>query len=220
MRWINLPENTGSQAGPNNAGLELARGAYVAYQGHDDVWHPKHLATLAGAIESDDADLVYTTAEVLGPPGSRMRSLAGLSATGRRERGTWIPPCSIMHRRTLAARISGWADWRELPGPVDIDFLDRAQATGARFKAVPALTAFKFPSSVRPNSYRNKPSYEQAGYVRRIESERGFLYREILALAARRLSPLPERPLTTLPVPVPDRPGEQARAVRRLRGLE
>ncbi len=46
VRWINLPENVGSQSGPNNRGLELARGEYIAYQGHDDVWHPKHLATL------------------------------------------------------------------------------------------------------------------------------------------------------------------------------
>ena len=34
LRWHNLPHNTGHQSAPNNAGLELARGRYVAYLGH------------------------------------------------------------------------------------------------------------------------------------------------------------------------------------------
>src|SRR3954453_5561675 len=46
LHWHNLPENVGSQFAPNNKGLELARGEYIAYLGHDDIWHPSHLAKL------------------------------------------------------------------------------------------------------------------------------------------------------------------------------
>ena len=38
LRWINLPENTGHQSGPNNEGLRQARGQLIAYLGHDDLW--------------------------------------------------------------------------------------------------------------------------------------------------------------------------------------
>ncbi len=52
VHWHNLPRNFGSQSGPNNAGLELARGRFVAYLGHDDIWRPDHLATLLAATEA------------------------------------------------------------------------------------------------------------------------------------------------------------------------
>src|SRR3954468_6377757 len=50
--WHNLAQNCGSQFGPNNHGLSLARGPYIAYLGHDDLWHQDHLARLVCGIES------------------------------------------------------------------------------------------------------------------------------------------------------------------------
>src|SRR5262249_43894876 len=67
ISWTNLPENSGSQATPNNAGLTMARGAYVAYLGHDDLWLPNHLAALVDAIERAEADVAYTLAAMIGP---------------------------------------------------------------------------------------------------------------------------------------------------------
>src|SRR5437762_4733085 len=46
IRWHNLPQNSGSQSMPNNTGLEMARGTYIAYLGHDDLWYPTHLELL------------------------------------------------------------------------------------------------------------------------------------------------------------------------------
>src|SRR5581483_3163283 len=43
FRWANLPRNHGGQYAPNNHGLDLARADWVAYLGHDDIWHPRHL---------------------------------------------------------------------------------------------------------------------------------------------------------------------------------
>src|SRR5690606_24951720 len=40
IRFINLPENCGEQSGPNNFGVGLARGKYLAFLNHDDMWFP------------------------------------------------------------------------------------------------------------------------------------------------------------------------------------
>jgi glycosyltransferase involved in cell wall biosynthesis len=193
MRWHNLDENTGSQAIPNNAGIAMARGELIAYQGHDDVWHPKHLATMLGYMRRAGSDLGYSLAEVLGPPGSRVRFLTGLAPGPELAPGTWLPPTSMVHRPELARRAGGWRTWEEGDGPPDSDFVSRLLAAGARPVRVPAMTAFKFPSSYRRGVYRERPSHEQEAYVRRIGSERLFIERELAALAARRLSPLRAR---------------------------
>jgi glycosyltransferase involved in cell wall biosynthesis len=188
VRWHNLDTNSGSQATPNNVGLEMARGEYIAYQGHDDIWHPRHLATMLAHLQAADAEIGHSMAEVIGPPGTKVRYLRGLFDHQGMPMGWWIPPTSIVHRTELGRRIGGWRTWEEGVTP-DSDFVDRAREAGTRMISVRALTAFKFPSAYRPNVYRERPSHEQAGYTRRIERERLFVERELAAVTWRRLSP-------------------------------
>lgn len=187
VRWYNLKTNSGSQATPNNVGLEMAQGEYVAYQGHDDVWHPRHLAAMLAHLQAADAEIGHSLAEVLGPPGTKVRYLNGLFGKEGMPRDWWIPPTSIVHRTELGRRIGGWRTWEQGVIP-DRDFLARAREPDTGLISVHALTAFKFPSAYRPNAYRERPSHEQAAYIRRIERERLFIERELAALAWRRLS--------------------------------
>lgn len=180
LRWHNLAENSGSQSGPNNAGLELARGKHIAYLGHDDVWRPSHLALLVGALQSTGADFAYALTDCIGPAGSGIRLVNGISASGRYERGMVVPPSSMMHSLEMAREIGGWKDYRTIHLPPDIDFVNRAFDHGARFAPVNALTVFKFNSAWRPNSYRNGRSDEQAECVRRLQTDGDFLERELL----------------------------------------
>jgi glycosyltransferase involved in cell wall biosynthesis len=222
VKWINLPENSGSQAVPNNTGIELAQGEYVAYLGHDDVWHPSHLAALVSEMQRARADFGYSLAEVLGPPGSRCRFLTGRVRPDDLAPGTWLPPTSITHRTELSRRIGGWRTWEQAGGPPDVDHLDRVRESGAPMVRVEALTAFKFPSVARPGVYRERPSHEQEAYIRRVERERLFIERELAAVAGRRLSPLkqslPERDEPT-PRELVD-PNARNAYLRRVRGLD
>jgi glycosyltransferase involved in cell wall biosynthesis len=209
VRWDNLPRNSGSQSAPNNRGLELARGEYVAYLGHDDLWHPDHLAHLVAAVEVSDAGLGIATALAIGPPGSNVRALVHTLPT---------TPSAALHRRDAVERVGGWRDFRTLVATPDTDFLGRVAASDGVAHSR-ALTVWKFNSAWRPDSYVLRRDDEQAEYARRIDRERLFIERELakwLWLRVSRAEPRLPR-LDPLPAVVP--PGWHVRQFRRIRGL-
>lgn len=222
LHWHNLPRNSGSQSAPNNRGLELARGAYIAYLGHDDVWHPTHLGALVRAMRETGADLAYTLAVMIGPAGSGVRILTGVSPDGTYHPPVGIPPSSLMHRRELVREIGGWKDFRSLTIPPDLEIVLRAHQAGRRFTPVPELTVWKFNSAWRPGSYVQKPCHEQAECVRRIREEPDFRYREAVEIAAAYVLQRVKSP-TDVPIPRPleELPrGWLVEQWRRVRGLE
>jgi len=52
VTFINLPENSGDQATPNNAGCARARGRYIAFLNQDDFWLPDHLSRSVAALDA------------------------------------------------------------------------------------------------------------------------------------------------------------------------
>lgn len=87
-----------------------------------------------------------------------------------------------MHRKSIIAEVGNWKDSSTLRLPTDIEFLTRLRDHGELTVPANRLTVFKFPSTQRPNSYIEKPSYQQAEYVERIRSEADFLNREFLEI--------------------------------------
>lgn len=196
VQWHNLPENSGHQSVPNNYGIDAARGRYVAYLGHDDLWHPKHLEALVSKLEASGADFAHSLGVMIGPEGSNARVVTGVWPKTSYERGFSVPPSTVIHSSAFARRIGGWRVYRDIEEQPDIDFLNRAFDAGARFARVEQLTVFKFNSSWRKNSYVEKPSHEQAEYLRRIRSEPDFIEREWLAIARIPILELPVSPPT------------------------
>ena len=178
--WHNLEQNCGNQFGPNNHGLALSSGRYIAYLGHDDLWHRDHLALLVRAIAAHEADLVFALAEEIGPPEMPTRSLLGLCASGSYEWSIWAPPSSWLHRRELIQRIGLWRDYRSIILPTDVDFLDRVYNDGCRIVPVNELTVFKFTSVLRTNAYVERRCDEQARWWERLRQEPELRYRELV----------------------------------------
>jgi glycosyltransferase involved in cell wall biosynthesis len=166
IRWFNLPANTGHQSGPNNEGLRQARGEFIAYLGHDDLWFPHHLAAHVAALDASGAAMTYSLLAAINADDGEPQPV-----TPRPEDGAWSPPSCTVHRRSVTEALGGWRDYREIAVPPEIDLWRRARTAGFEFKFVPRLTAIKFPASMRRGVYRTRPSHEQAAWSARIASE-------------------------------------------------
>jgi GT2 family glycosyltransferase len=169
VRWINLPSNSGHQARPNNRGLQEARGEFVAYLGHDDLWLDHHLECMTSTLEKTGAGVAYSLLSRIAP-GKQI----GSPVFPMPEHGSGGPPSCTVYRRSVTDLIGGWKDYRELDVAPETDLFRRAQTAGFATVFVPRLTAIKFPASVRKNVYRDKPSHEQAYWLEKIRSRRDF----------------------------------------------
>lgn len=213
VRWTNLERNHGSQSGPNQAGLEAARGELIAYLGQDDVWRRDHVALLVADIERTGADVTSGVPSFVWPKPVPVRKLESP------RRGDFAPTPSMMHRRAAGLAAGGWRDHRESVLPPDADFFERLRKSGARFSRVRALSLLKFASALRRNSYRDGGSREQAAAARRIDS-RWFAAREVLAA----LASMPLRPrYGRYPYVPPELRAQRGGVIaeyRRVRGLQ
>jgi glycosyltransferase involved in cell wall biosynthesis len=219
IRWHNRDSNSGSQSLPNDDGIGLATGGLVAYLGHDDLWTPDHLTRLVSVQRRTGADVAFAITEMIGPPGSGLRTLSGLRPGGYR--GGHVPPSALLHKRDLSERVGGWRDYREIDIPPDIEFLERALAGGAGFACSWALTCLKLPSAERRNSYVERRSDEQEELTRRIETERAFQLRELgRAVASRALHPRTDPHRFGPQVNFDAEKGAFVKEARRIRGLD
>ena len=212
VRWINLEQNSGSQAGPNQRGLEVACGELIAYLGQDDVWRSDHVAVLVADLQRTGADASCTVVDAIWPRPVPVRRF------GSPVPGAFTPPSCLMHTRA-AGLAAGWRGHRETVRPPDDEFYARMRATGARFSRARALTVVKFASALRPGSYVRRGASEQAAALSRIE-RRGFVAREaLLALLL-----VPFRPRYGAYPKVSQRmaatPGGVVAEFRRIRGLD
>ena len=218
FKWHNLPVNSGHQSAPNNRGIELAQAEWIAYLGHDDLWMPNHLELLLRRLQETSSDVAFSLATLIGAPGCDGRMLFPVFSDGQYERGSAVPPSTLIHRRSLM-RHGNWPDHRETLGAPEQTVVARFFDSGARFAPLLDVTVFKFPSSWRPRSYTEQNCDEQARFFRRMQEEPDFLHRELiqLALATQLLTPHTRVPGT----PPEDnlRPGAVIEGYRRTRGL-
>jgi len=162
ISWHNLPQNMGSQSFPNNEGIRAARGEWIAYIGHDDIWTGDHLSMIhATSLRDGDVDFVVSGCVYHTPPGTGIYYVHGLLEKPTHAAGYFFPPSSIAHRRDVTERIGPWQDPRSISKPVDHDFTQRAIKAGMRFISTGTVTTHKFAAGHRYLSYLRVNSDEQ-----------------------------------------------------------
>lgn len=169
LRWINLDSRCGSQSGPNNAGIAAARGAFIAYLGHDDIWETDHLARLRALYQSAaPPDFAVSGAIFHLPNGIAGDQVTGIFAEGADISRQFFPPSSFSHHRAVIDRIGPWRMPLELRAPVDEELLLRATGAGLRFLSTGQVTVHKFAAGHRYLSYVEPESDEQAAMLARL----------------------------------------------------
>ncbi|MDP1582254.1 MAG: glycosyltransferase family 2 protein [Bradyrhizobium sp.] len=183
IRFVNLPTRCGDMSGPHNHGLTLARGRYVAYLNHDDLYLPNHLAKCVAELESSGADLVWVPCaiarEKADPTGDWPFSFAliGVPSTSEYSPLGVYFSSSWMFRRGLADRVGPWRSPSQMYVVPSQDWLFRAWHLGARLKFLPSVSVILVPAGGRAGSYARRDSPEHDLLARRLREDPNCLER-------------------------------------------
>jgi glycosyltransferase involved in cell wall biosynthesis len=182
VHWVNLPTNSGTPSVPRNEGLRLARGQFIAYLGHDDLWFPWHLSELVDCIERSNSDFVYSLGILLSPE--------GVIGTFSLPKNPWrfkeqICPSNWLHRKTLSQVVGLWSP--EIKFGDDRNFLQRILAANVQLDFQRQLSVLKYPAGLW-QMYSLTSNFPQLKHVEAIRNNAEALRLELLLDLAKTMS--------------------------------
>jgi glycosyltransferase involved in cell wall biosynthesis len=153
IRWFDYPKALGVGYANRNRALREARGEYVAYLAHDDLWFPDHLEQLGRVLDDTCAEFAYSRGLGVGVDGRITPYWYNLHVA-QHQAGLWrgesaISLCTVVHRRSCIAKYGEWDE--QLPRAGDIELWHRIVA-GAEFRNLaflPEPTALHFVANWR-----------------------------------------------------------------------
>jgi glycosyltransferase involved in cell wall biosynthesis len=164
IRFVNLPARCGDQSGPNNHGVALSRGRYLAFLNHDDFYLPDHLENCVADLEASSADLVWVPCAVAharaGLPEDRPLAfeLEGVPHNFVYDPLATYFASSWLFRRELADRVGPWRSPKEMLVVPSQDWLFRAWRAGAKLRFLPSVGVVIVSAGARKGSYARNVS--------------------------------------------------------------
>lgn len=170
VNWYNLPKNSGYQSKPNNEGIKRAKGKYIAYLNHDDIWLPNHLQDNVKQIEESSSDFVFSITQWVYSFTHSQADIPLLPDLPRPPEAT-----AVVHKKTVVDKIGYWKDIHETYAYPRTEFFRDAQRANMTFSIVPSLTALKF--------LWDEKSYHDVGpqpiYMERLRKEPDYINKEM-----------------------------------------
>jgi len=163
IRFWNLSENFGEQSGPNNFGCRQARGEFIAFLNHDDLYFPRHLEHAVRQLEAEQADIVFARRYSIDGP---QESIAIRPSPGRfvYDPKFAVPASCWVFRSRLKSEIGPWKAAAELYNAPSQDWLFRALKAGKTIRCTEQAGLIVVSSLVVDNTYRDRRDTEQRTY--------------------------------------------------------
>jgi glycosyltransferase involved in cell wall biosynthesis len=172
VSFVNLAENVGEQSGPNNEGVRRARGRYIAYLNHDDLYFEDHLDNAIAGIEAMDADFVWSPFLTVLPAspeelaaGRWTMRLNGVTPADDYDPRVFVFASAWLMTRSLAERVGPWRHAHESFVTPSQDLMFRAWRSGARMRRLAHPSVLALPGGARPGSYVAAPGDEHAFFA-------------------------------------------------------
>ncbi|GAB2786743.1 glycosyltransferase [Rhabdobacter roseus] len=175
IQFINLPENFGEQSGPNNEGLKKARGPFIAFMNHDDLWFQDHLQVCLDSLRQKQADLMLAAGIIDYTDGKKF-DISGLPSRqhGFHPARLFVPASNWLFRKELIQEVGFWRPARDLYLVPSHDWLERVHKLGKKIAFTEQITVLALPSSSRRNAYLDRAYLENEKYYQQVKHNSRF----------------------------------------------
>ena len=203
IRFVNLPANLGDQSGPNSIGARMARGRYLAWLNHDDLWFPDHLETLLHELQAQDADLAVAGCFRIFGLDEHDGSVSGLvhapvpARPLQMARGdVFLASCWLMSRQ-LAGRLGDWRPAGSVRYASSQQYFYRAWSSGARIVLGQQRSVVIVPSIAHEGAYATRRDAEHRIAARLVRAGDRAAFARLIAPGSELLtSPVLELPVS------------------------
>jgi glycosyltransferase involved in cell wall biosynthesis len=163
IRFYNLPENVGEQSGPNNFGCRQARGEFVAFLNHDDLYFPRHLKEAVRVLLEERAQLVFARRYSIDGPNQAISAKPPAGTVAYEPRLT-VPASCWVFRRELIDRVGPWRAAAALYNSPSQDWIFRAFKAGIKTRCTTQAGVVVISSLVVDGTYTQRRDVEQRQY--------------------------------------------------------
>ena len=112
IRWFDLPKAPGVGYANRNVALRQARGRFIAYLAHDDIWFPDHLSRLGERLEDNAIDFAYSRGLSVATDGNITPYWCNLAIPGHRSAlrsgRSAITMCTVAHAKRCLDQYGYW----------------------------------------------------------------------------------------------------------------
>jgi glycosyltransferase involved in cell wall biosynthesis len=199
VRFVNLPRNWGEQSVPSNEGIALARGEFVAFLNHDDLFLPWHLSDLL-AVHGQGADVTWSPYLVVSPSDEPTHerpkyALAAITPEARFEPLTFVVASATCYRKRVLEHIGGWTRASQTILSPSQDLLFKAYRAGFDIRRTERPSALVFYTGDRKEAYVKRSSSEHAWFFDLVDAGGEALFLELMRAGVHDAAARNEMPL-------------------------